>query len=496
MTIRRWQDGKELAVQPLMDMAGYIGHRGDYHDVFLEWVRQRGIPIRMGSEVVQYEDRDPQPTITLKSGEQLSADIIVAVDGIKSLARPLVLGMRDDPVSSGYACFRAFFRPTPEQRADPRLNKYMREDCVNFWIGADMHMVQNTLRGGEEFNWILTHKDDGDVPESWFQPGDMEEVRRLTETLDPEIRGIVQQTESCLDWKICYRKPLPTWVSPNSHRIALLGDSCHAHLPTSAQGASQAVESAGCLAVCLDSINGPEEVRIATRAYEKLRFPRTRQSQTNGEDLRNRWHSALKGVDANREIDPEEVMIKVCGFLDWGLGGLGRSGGLLGGRWGCGCCLLTCLCAEPMAVFVRCGGGCEAAVEGCKASRRRGVSRWEDRAAVLSSPFNPVSSIRARFSPLYVGFNFLPVFSSSSSSLSSPRFRFLAPAKTAGGAVGAFATIGAWFSRFRLVSREYGFASRGRLRVTLMSSWIRRFRRISAFPPEIRLRSKHNAAHW
>ncbi|KAF2251119.1 FAD/NAD(P)-binding domain-containing protein [Trematosphaeria pertusa] len=310
MTIRRWQDGKELAVQPLMDMAGYIGHRGDYHDVFLEWVRQRGIPIRMGSEVVQYEDRDPQPTITLKSGEQLSADIIVAVDGIKSLARPLVLGMRDDPVSSGYACFRAFFRPTPEQRADPRLNKYMREDCVNFWIGADMHMVQNTLRGGEEFNWILTHKDDGDVPESWFQPGDMEEVRRLTETLDPEIRGIVQQTESCLDWKICYRKPLPTWVSPNSHRIALLGDSCHAHLPTSAQGASQAVESAGCLAVCLDSINGPEEVRIATRAYEKLRFPRTRQSQTNGEDLRNRWHSALKGVDANREIDPEEVMIK------------------------------------------------------------------------------------------------------------------------------------------------------------------------------------------
>lgn len=310
MTIRRWQDGKELATQPLMDMAGYIGHRGDYHDVFLEWVRRRGIPIRMGSEVVSYEDVDPQPIITLKSGETLSADIIVAVDGIKSLARPLVLGMRDDPVSSGYACFRAFFRPTKEQREDPKLNKYMQKDCVNFWIGPDTHLVQNTLRNGEEFNWILTHKDDGDVPESWFQPGDMDEVRRLVETLDPEIKGIVQQTEKCLDWKICYREPLPTWVSPKSHRIALLGDSCHAHLPTSAQGASQAVESAGCLAVCLDLIAGKEEVRIATRAYEKLRFPRTRQSQTNGEDLRDRWHGVLKGVDENKEIDPEEVKIK------------------------------------------------------------------------------------------------------------------------------------------------------------------------------------------
>jgi salicylate hydroxylase len=311
MTIRRWSDGKELATQPLMDMAGYIGHRGDYHDVFLEWVRRRGIPIRMGSEVISYEDIDPQPILTLKNGEKLSADIIVAADGIKSLARPLVLKMQDDPVSSGYACFRAFFKPTEEQRKDPKLNHYMKADCVNFWIGPDLHVVQNTLRNGEEFNWILTHKDDGDVPESWFQPGDMDEVRRLVETIDPNIRGIIQATDKCLDWKICYREPLPTWVSPNSHRIALLGDSCHAHLPTSAQGASQAVESAGVLATALELINGKEEVRLATRCYEKLRFRRTRQSQTNGEDLRNRWHTCLKNVDEDREINPEDVKIKV-----------------------------------------------------------------------------------------------------------------------------------------------------------------------------------------
>ncbi|PSN59433.1 FAD/NAD(P)-binding domain-containing protein [Corynespora cassiicola Philippines] len=310
MTIRRWKDGKELAVQPLMDMAGYIGHRGDYHDVFLEWVRRRGIVIRMGSEVVGFEDVDPQPAVTLRSGETLRADVVVAADGIKSLARPLVLKTQDDPVSSGYACFRAFFKPAKEQREDPTLNKYMQNDCVNFWIGPDLHLVQNTLRGGEEFNWIITHKDDGDVPESWFQPGDMNEVRRIVQTLDPDIRGIVERTEKCLDWKICYRQPLPTWTSPGSHRITLLGDSCHAHLPTSAQGASQAVESAGCLAVCLGLIERRDEVRIATRCYEKLRFGRTRQSQTNGEDLRDRWHGALKSVDEDRHIDPESVKIK------------------------------------------------------------------------------------------------------------------------------------------------------------------------------------------
>ncbi|KAK3938071.1 6-hydroxynicotinate 3-monooxygenase [Diplogelasinospora grovesii] len=310
MKIRRWHDGKVLAEQPLMDMAGYIGHRGDYHDIFLKWVRERGIPIRMGCDVVAYADSDPCPSLTLASGETLAADVIVACDGIKSLARHLVLGARDDPVSSGYACFRAYFKPSDEMRADPARNALLGEDSVNFWIGPDTHVVQNTLRGGREFNWILTHKDDGDVPESWFQPGNMDEVRRLVSDVDPAIREAIKSTEKCLDWKICYRKPLPTWVSPRSHRIALLGDSCHAHLPTSAQGASQAVESAGVLAVCLSLVGRRDEVKVATRAYEKLRFPRTRVSQTHGEDLRDRWHNVLKNVDGIVEIDPEMVKIK------------------------------------------------------------------------------------------------------------------------------------------------------------------------------------------
>ena len=135
MTIRHWRTGAALATQPLMDMAGYIGHRGDYHSIFLSWVAARSIPIRMASEVTSYEDSDgaTQPTLTLKDGTILSADIIVAADGIKSLARPLVLGVRDDPVPSGYACFRAFFNPSPEQRNNPALNKYLiGGDSVNY----------------------------------------------------------------------------------------------------------------------------------------------------------------------------------------------------------------------------------------------------------------------------------------------------------------------------------------------------------------------------
>lgn len=50
---------------------------------------------------------------------------------------------------------------------------------------------------------------------------------------------------------------------------------------------------------------------MQTRVYEKLRFSRVRQSQLNGEDLRDRWHNALKDLDEDGEIDPESVKMRV-----------------------------------------------------------------------------------------------------------------------------------------------------------------------------------------
>ncbi|KAK5626941.1 hypothetical protein RRF57_002656 [Xylaria bambusicola] len=305
MQIRRWHDGKILAVQPLMDMAGYIGHRGDYHSAFLEAVKDAGIEIRMGCEIADYEDEAGRPpAIVMGDGTRVSADIIIGADGIKSRAREQVLGFTDAPKSTGYSCYRAYF-PGTHLKEDPLCREFVDHDCVNIWIGEDTHLVQNTLRDGDEFNWIVTrklsHEADMEIRESWFQEGHLEDVARVTATVDPRIRAA--------DWKICYRDPLSTWVSPRSHRIALLGDSCHPHLPTSAQGASQATESAAVLAVCL-KLAGRENIPLATRAYEKLRFARTRQSQRNGEDLRDRWHNALKDVDDGVEIDPESLKIR------------------------------------------------------------------------------------------------------------------------------------------------------------------------------------------
>lgn len=141
MQIRRWRDGRVLARQPLMDMAGHIGHRGDYHEAFLRGVRDAGVEIHMGREVVGFDEGEDAggagggrrpASVTFRDGAVEEADVVVGADGIKSRARELVLGFSDAPKSSGYSCWRAYF-PGEHLRADELCREFVDHDCVNIW---------------------------------------------------------------------------------------------------------------------------------------------------------------------------------------------------------------------------------------------------------------------------------------------------------------------------------------------------------------------------
>ncbi len=71
------------------------------------------------------------------------------------------------------------------------------------------------------------------------------------------------------DWKLMWRNPQPKWVSPMG-RIAQIGDAAHTLLPTSASGATMAMEDGITLAACLQ-VSGKDDVPLAAWVYNKLR---------------------------------------------------------------------------------------------------------------------------------------------------------------------------------------------------------------------------------
>ena len=133
-------------------------------------------------------------------------------------------------------------------------------------------------------------QDEADVEEGWQVPGSLSDAHKILEGWDPIVHDIIDATPFLVDWKLVYRDPLPTWVSPKA-RIALIGDAAHPFLPTSIQGASQAMEDGATLAVCLE-LAGKKDIPLALRVFEKIRYERVLKAQKTGEKTRDKWHKA------------------------------------------------------------------------------------------------------------------------------------------------------------------------------------------------------------
>ncbi|PVH96976.1 FAD/NAD(P)-binding domain-containing protein [Periconia macrospinosa] len=287
----------------------FNGHRGELHEIVFNYAKEIGVEIVLGQRVENYWEDENGAGIILADGTKVEGDVVLGSDGVRSKARTLVLGYEDKPKSSGYAVWRAWFS-NKDMIADPETAHWCNNgDTFNGWIGPDVHFLFSTLKGGKDCCWVLTHRDEHDIDESWSFPGKISEVKKLLEPWDPMCTKIISKTpeEKLVDWKLVYRDPLPNWVSgygsaPGHGRICLVGDAAHPFLPTSAQGATQALEDGVTIAVLLRKA-GKGNVRGALRAYQDIRYERVKKVQKTGETTRDLWHNTdWEKVKKNPEL--------------------------------------------------------------------------------------------------------------------------------------------------------------------------------------------------
>ncbi|KAJ2893265.1 putative salicylate hydroxylase protein [Zalerion maritima] len=269
MVMKRYHDGAHLYTQTweedlvLYPQGGkkFNGHRAEIHKVVWDYAKSIGIEIRTGCRVREYfEDDDGAGVVVSETGERIKGDVVIAADGVRSTARTIVLGYEDKPKSSG--------------------------------LGPDIHFIAASIKNGKEFNWVCTHRDEHDIKESWSFPGKLSDAQECLKGWDPTLHEIIRATphDVLVDWKLVYRDPLPNWVSPQK-RIVLIGDAAHPFLPTSIQGASQAMEDGVTIAVCLE-LAGKGKVQEALPVFERMRYERVKAAQKTGETTRDKWHQA------------------------------------------------------------------------------------------------------------------------------------------------------------------------------------------------------------
>ncbi|KAL2837824.1 FAD/NAD(P)-binding domain-containing protein [Aspergillus pseudodeflectus] len=323
--VKKWGDGSvDAALAPLLNLPdtmdicdsagkllvrsrmagygeghGYPCHRGELAMVLYEHARTlECVEFRLGHRILDYWEDNTRAGVIM-DGERLAADCVIAADGVHSQARRFVSGDDGRPHSSGYAMYRAWFdaeavATDPETRWVVDNTETAERDNTWVFIGEDIHLMLGTAKAGKEVFWMCTHKDVYDIGESWSFPGKVEDALKIIENwpIAQTLRPVLIKTPAnrLIDFKLLWRDPLDTWIS-KSGRIMVIGDAAHPYLPTSGQGAGQAIEDAATVAITLE-LSGRRDVKAGLKVAEKLRYQRACKIQQMGIETRDSWHKA------------------------------------------------------------------------------------------------------------------------------------------------------------------------------------------------------------
>jgi 2-polyprenyl-6-methoxyphenol hydroxylase-like FAD-dependent oxidoreductase len=283
--IRRWDDGRTLARQPLADECERIFGAPYYHFHRAELLEllAAALPADLIHldhrcvDLTQYSDR---VEVKFHNGVTAGADLVVGADGIHSTVRELVIGA-ESPSFSGHVAYRGLV-------AAKRLAHLGLEVNASSWWGPNRHFVHYFVGAGAHYvNWVAAMPGQWRI-ESWTEPGAVADALREFTGWHPQVIAIIGSAETINRWALYDRDPLPRWTVG---RVALLGDAAHAMLPYMAQGAVQAIEDAAVLAKCLERA-APHNLVPALRRYEETRKPRATRCQEGSRRNGDMYHLA------------------------------------------------------------------------------------------------------------------------------------------------------------------------------------------------------------
>jgi 3-hydroxybenzoate 6-monooxygenase len=237
-------------------------HRADVHLSLLERVRaQRGVELRTSTRVVAFEPADDGGVVVFDAeGGAHRGLALVGCDGVKSAVRAQTVG--DEVRVSGHVVYRAVVDVAdfPED---------LRWNAAAVWVGANCHLVHYPLRGGDQYNVVVTFHSRN--PETWsVSEGSQEEVLSYFDGIAERPRRLLQLPKSWKRWATADRTPIERWTHGRS---TLLGDAAHPLLQYLAQGACMAIEDAVTLGRALAACD--DDLDAAFTLYERSRVART-----------------------------------------------------------------------------------------------------------------------------------------------------------------------------------------------------------------------------
>ncbi len=256
-------------------------HRVDVHLSLLEGAQETGrVSFHTSTRVEHIEQGADRVTVTCANGKTFTGQALIGADGVRSVVRAQYVN--DPPRVTGHVVYRAVV----DEKDFPDNLKW---NAASIWVGPNCHLVHYPLRGGKEYNVVVTFHSRG--KEEWgVTEGSKEEVQSYFQGICPKARQLIDLPKSWKRWATADREPIAQWTYG---RATLLGDAAHPTTQYMAQGACMALEDAVTLGEALRVCN--KDWAKALDLYQHSRITRTARIVLSGREMGRLYHA--KGVE-------------------------------------------------------------------------------------------------------------------------------------------------------------------------------------------------------
>ncbi|MGC3992821.1 MAG: FAD-dependent monooxygenase [Propionicimonas sp.] len=268
--------GQEIYAELCGTYMGYLHEQRFVHRGTLQMLLYRTVLERLGEDSVVlgarctgYSQADGKVTANLLRPDgstfQVTADVLIATDGIKSAVRTQMHPESASPAYSGITMFRGttIMEPYADGQTILHIGNPHKSSLIVYPIANDFEGTGKTL-----VNWVCEAVRDESV-EDWNQTGGVEEILPYWDNCKLpflDVQEMMRNAREVYLMPLIDHNPLDSWVDGH---VVLAGDAAHAMYPRGGNGWCQAIVDSRVIA---EKLASTDDIDAALTAYQDERL--------------------------------------------------------------------------------------------------------------------------------------------------------------------------------------------------------------------------------